>query len=151
MFVVSLKSYIFARTCGNSSVGRARPCQGRGRGFKSRFPLNKTGRRMAAFIYMSYRVYILYSESTNSFYKGQTRELSQRMSRHNQSQEMATKHGVPWQLIWSTEKNTRSEALKLEKKLKNLTRNRLITFILKYSDGVEGPDELSLLEKLSEC
>ena len=26
--------------CGNSSVGRARPCQGRGREFESRFPLN---------------------------------------------------------------------------------------------------------------
>jgi hypothetical protein len=27
------------RHCGNSSVGRARPCQGRGREFESRFPL----------------------------------------------------------------------------------------------------------------
>ena len=27
------------RVCGNSSVGRARPCQGRGREFESRFPL----------------------------------------------------------------------------------------------------------------
>ena len=27
--------------CGNSSVGRARPCQGRGREFESRFPLKK--------------------------------------------------------------------------------------------------------------
>ncbi len=26
---------------GNSSVGRARPCQGRGREFESRFPLHK--------------------------------------------------------------------------------------------------------------
>ena len=26
--------------CGNSSVGRARPCQGRGRGFEPRLPLN---------------------------------------------------------------------------------------------------------------
>ena len=26
-------------TSGNSSVGRARPCQGRGREFESRFPL----------------------------------------------------------------------------------------------------------------
>ena len=25
--------------CGNSSVGRARPCQGRGREFEPRFPL----------------------------------------------------------------------------------------------------------------
>ena len=28
-----------AKFCGNSSVGRARPCQGRGREFESRFPL----------------------------------------------------------------------------------------------------------------
>ena len=26
--------------CGNSSVGRARPCQGRGREFEPRFPLH---------------------------------------------------------------------------------------------------------------
>ena len=29
----------FVTTCGNSSVGRAQPCQGWGRGFESRFPL----------------------------------------------------------------------------------------------------------------
>ena len=28
--------------CENSSVGRARPCQGRGRGFESRFSLQET-------------------------------------------------------------------------------------------------------------
>ena len=33
---------IFSR-CGNSSVGRARPCQGRGRGSESRFPLQWRG------------------------------------------------------------------------------------------------------------
>ena len=42
-FAVSLQSRS-TRTqslkyCGNSSVGRARPCQGRGREFESRFPL----------------------------------------------------------------------------------------------------------------
>ena len=30
---------IVVNVCGNSSVGRARPCQGRGREFESRFPL----------------------------------------------------------------------------------------------------------------
>ena len=34
------KTYLCTTICGNSSVGRARPCQGRGRGFESRFPLN---------------------------------------------------------------------------------------------------------------
>jgi hypothetical protein len=31
--------YFCTHNCGNSSVGRARPCQGRGREFESRFPL----------------------------------------------------------------------------------------------------------------
>src|SRR5881394_2673231 len=30
----------FVIACGNSSVGRAQPCQGWGRGFESRFPLS---------------------------------------------------------------------------------------------------------------
>ena len=34
------KDYRLLKTSGNSSVGRARPCQGRGREFESRFPLN---------------------------------------------------------------------------------------------------------------
>ncbi len=29
--------------CGNSSVGRAQPCQGWGREFESRFPLTQQG------------------------------------------------------------------------------------------------------------
>ncbi len=33
--------YICSPKSENSSVGRARPCQGRGRGFESRFSLNK--------------------------------------------------------------------------------------------------------------
>ena len=38
MFVL-LHSLLAKKECGNSSVGRARPCQGRGREFESRFPL----------------------------------------------------------------------------------------------------------------
>ena len=36
--------------CENSSVGRARPCQGRGRGFESRLSLNKAKYRDEKFI-----------------------------------------------------------------------------------------------------
>ena len=34
---------------GNSSVGRARPCQGRGREFESRFPLHKVPMEVGIF------------------------------------------------------------------------------------------------------
>lgn len=33
---------VLINNCENSSVGRARPCQGRGRGFEPRFSLNNT-------------------------------------------------------------------------------------------------------------
>ena len=79
-------------------------------------------------------VYILYSESAGIYYKGQTRDLSERLQRHNQGREKATRHGAPWQLIWHTEKPDRESAMLLEKKLKNLSRKRLTEFIAKYSD-----------------
>ncbi|MGE0021615.1 MAG: GIY-YIG nuclease family protein [Draconibacterium sp.] len=89
---------------------------------------------------MSYFVYILYSPSTDSFYKGQTSDINDRLRRHNNKQEQPTKNGAPWTLLWVTEKNNRGEALILEKKLKNLSRDRIIEFIKKYKDGVASPD-----------
>jgi putative endonuclease len=81
---------------------------------------------------MNYYVYILYSPSTDTYYKGQTSNLTERLSRHNNGFEKATKHGAPWQLVWSTIKETRGEAITLERKLKNLSRERTIQFIKKY-------------------
>ena len=100
---------------------------------------------------MGHSVYILYSESLDKFYKGQTNDLSDRIMRHNMKYEKATQNGVPWTLIWCTIKLSRSSAIILERKLKNLTRKRLIDFILQYQEGVEGPDEFLFLEKLSGC
>ena len=39
IFAVPFEQNGSLKYCGNSSVGRARPCQGRGREFESRFPL----------------------------------------------------------------------------------------------------------------
>jgi putative endonuclease len=81
---------------------------------------------------MDYYVYILYSPSIDSYYKGQTSDIDDRLKRHNNGQEKATKLGVPWTLVWRTKKDTRGEALILERKLKNLSRERTIQFINKY-------------------
>lgn len=89
---------------------------------------------------MSYHVYILYSASTDSYYKGQTSDLKDRLIRHNNKQEKATSFGAPWALVWSTTKETRQETLVLERKLKNLSRERTIQFIMKYKDRVASPD-----------
>ena len=92
---------------------------------------------------MCYFVYILYSKSTDAYYKGQTSDLEDRFRRHNNKQEKATRNGVPWNLLWYSEKSTRSEALILERKLKNLSRNRTIEFVKKNKTGVAGPDVLT--------
>jgi putative endonuclease len=51
-------------------------------------------------------------------------------------QEKATQFGAPWILIWKIEKPDRSSAIILERKLKNLSRQRLIDFMNKYPEGL---------------
>jgi putative endonuclease len=100
---------------------------------------------------LAYYVYILYSVSIDSFYKGQTQDLQDRLKRHNNKQEISTSAGAPWILIWQAEKPSKGEAMKLESKLKNLSRERLINLIAQYTEGIAGPDAHSLIEKWSGC
>jgi Predicted endonuclease containing a URI domain len=103
---------------------------------------------VSAFLFLNlvtYYVYILYSKRKNLFYKGHTAKLEERLVRHNFGYEKATKSKGPWTLIWSTPKPTRNQAYQLEYKLKNLSRKRLIRFILKHHKGIAGPDEMSLM------
>ena len=83
----------------------------------------------AAFFVMCYFVYILYSAKLDSYYKGQTRDLGERLRRHNQGYEKSTGRGVPWRLVWYRAVENRSEAMLLERKLKNMSRERLKSFM----------------------
>ncbi|MCB0736164.1 MAG: GIY-YIG nuclease family protein [Bacteroidetes bacterium] len=87
--------------------------------------------------------YILYSFGLDRFYKGSTQNMAERLKYHNGGYEKSTKSGVPWQLMWVAEKPNKSEAQKLEFKLKNLSRHRLIDFMNKYSESIaEGANDL---------
>jgi len=100
---------------------------------------------------MKTSVYILYSPSTDQFYRGMSTNPHRRIVQHNRKEEMATRNGAPWTLLWMEEKPSRAEAKKLENKLKNLSRQRIIRFMLKFHQQVQGPDELLLLQQLSGC
>lgn len=91
---------------------------------------------------MPYYVYILQSVVNDSFYKGSTGNLKNRLEDHNNSKEKSTARYVPWNLVWYAEKSTRSEAVILEKKLKNLSRIKTVQFIEKYKaeNVIGGPD-----------
>ena len=80
-------------------------------------------------------VYILYSEKFDVYYIGQTRDLDKRLLHHNSGLDNFTRKYMPWVLVLSIVKNSRSEALQLEKKLKNLSGFRLKIFISKNSQS----------------
>ena len=100
---------------------------------------------------MSFSVYILYSFRIDSFYRGQTNDMTKRLIRHNSGYENFTKKGIPWILLWVTEKKTRKEALLLEKKIKNLSREKLVDFMVKYQNDMAGPDALTVIRQWSGC
>ena len=85
-------------------------------------------------ILMAYFVYILQSQLDRSYYYGHTNDLEERLRRHNSGREKYTGTKLPWDLVWQTEKPTKSEAMKLEKKLKNLrSHKKTEAFIRRYS------------------
>lgn len=91
------------------------------------------------FLFMYY-VYILKSVKFDKFYIGQTNDMVERLRRHNAGMEKFTSIYRPWKLVGYITKETRSEAMILETKLKNLNRQRLLSFIDKYL-GIGGRDE----------
>jgi putative endonuclease len=80
----------------------------------------------------TYFVYILQSSLNDSFYKGSTDDLSRRFFEHNSGKATSTSRYCPWYLVWYTTKENRSEALLLERKLKNLSVKKTLDFIKKY-------------------
>lgn len=79
-----------------------------------------------------YYVYINYSEKFDKYYIGQTENFESRLLLHNSSLIKSTSPYIPWVNVLLIEKSSRSEAMTLEKKLKNLNRVRLVQFIEKY-------------------
>jgi putative endonuclease len=85
---------------------------------------------------MPFYVYILYSQVHDRYYIGQTDNVGERLQRHNNGYEKSTSSFIPWAIKFVIEKQTRGEAMILEKKIKNLNRKKLLLFIEKYSDSL---------------
>ena len=96
-------------------------------------------------------IYILYSIRLDVFYKGHCENIENRFQRHNTGLEIYTRKGMPWTLLWCIAKESKSEAYRLELKLKNLSRKRLVAFMLKYREGISSSDALFFIKQWSEC
>jgi putative endonuclease len=66
---------------------------------------------------MKYYTYILKSIEYDQYYIGQTNNMESRLERHNNGYEKYTSKYKPWEIALIIEKNNRSEAIILERKL----------------------------------
>jgi len=71
-------------------------------------------------------VYILYSNTKEKFYIGQTNDIDDRIKRHNNGQSLSTKNGIPWKVIYTIVISSRSEAVALETKIKKRGAKRYL-------------------------
>lgn len=93
--------------------------------------------RLKRYVFLSwFYVYILKSEFFDRYYIGQTDNVKNRIIYHNNGYVKSTAPYVPWVLIFFVEKANRSDAVLLERKLKNLNRHRLEEFIKKYKKDI---------------
>ena len=73
-----------------------------------------------------YDLYILYSERIDQYYIGHTKDIEDRLERHNAGKSISTKKGLPWELKASISFDNRSEAMKAEKWVKSMKSRRVI-------------------------
>jgi len=88
-------------------------------------------------------VYIIEATESKRYYVGQTEDLEERLSRHNQGRNLSTKSYIPWQLKWWKGYETRSEAVKVERKLKGIKKRVGLEQFVRLNDfsgcGAVGP------------
>ena len=74
--------------------------------------------------------YVIESERSGRLYIGSTGNLEDRLKRHNENRSKATKGRGPWKLVWARPFVTRSQAARLERRLKQYkSRNYVLNWI----------------------
>ena len=81
-------------------------------------------------------VYILQSLKDESYYIGQTNNVSNRLERHNSRRQLATRSKVPWKLVYTEPFPTRSQAVRRELEIKSWKSRQAIKELLNNNDGV---------------
>ncbi|MBW2043059.1 MAG: GIY-YIG nuclease family protein [Deltaproteobacteria bacterium] len=82
---------------------------------------------------MAYWVYILQSEVDGSFYIGSTRDVCERIQRHNDGRSRYTKTKRPWKLVYKEIFPDRSSAVKREAEIKRKKKRTAVESLARPS------------------
>jgi len=66
-----------------------------------------------------FNVYILQSDKTGKHYVGSTRNLEERIERHNAGRNKSTKPGRPWRIVYKEVFSTKQDAYRREMEIKS--------------------------------
>ncbi len=76
-----------------------------------------------------YVVYILQSFKDQKFYIGFSKDIDNRLKQHNNGRVRATKHRIPFKLVYKEYFNELKLAVRREKFLKNASREKICRLI----------------------
>ena len=80
--------------------------------------------------FMSFTVYIIYSKSIDQYYIGHTENLADRLFRHRNSGSLSTKKSKDWELKYTEQFETRSDAANREKAIKAKKSRKYIEHLI---------------------
>lgn len=75
--------------------------------------------------------YVLKSEKDGSYYVGYTKDLKDRLNRHNLSQSISTRARIPWEVIYFEKFNNKIGAIRRERQVKKGKSRKYIERLIK--------------------
>jgi len=73
-----------------------------------------------------YHFYIIYSKKAHKYYIGHTSNLSERLVKHNANHKGFTGTYCDWEIVYSEDYETKSEAYAREREVKNWKSSKMI-------------------------
>ena len=82
---------------------------------------------------MPYQMYVLRSLASGKFYVGHTENLAKRLFEHNCNRVPSTRNRGPWDLVYTEEYATRSQASRRERQVKRMKSHTWIEQVARAS------------------
>ncbi len=77
-----------------------------------------------------YHLYIIYSPRFDRYYVGYTGNISTRLDKHNMGSTKSTRPYIPWELVYSEAYQSKTDAIKREREIKNKKSKKYIKSLI---------------------
>jgi len=86
-------------------------------------------------------MYILWSEKTGRYYVGHTNDLERRLAEHNRVKGKYTDTGIPWNVVYTENFNSKTEAYAREQYIKSRKSKDFVKQLILGSENITATSE----------